>query len=69
MRETIKYTDAFDELQMIVSELEKSEVTIDELSEKVKRAAALIKICKSKLTVTEEDVNTILKDLSEGTQS
>ena len=54
---------------MIVSELEKSEVTIDELSEKVKRAAALIKICKSKLTETEEDVNTILKDLSEGTQS
>jgi len=69
MRETIKYTDAFDELQLIVSELEKSEVTIDELSEKVKRAAALIKICKSKLTETEEDVNTILKDLSEGTQS
>ena len=36
---------------------------IDELSEKVKRAAQLIKICKSKLSTTEEDVNKILREL------
>jgi exodeoxyribonuclease VII small subunit len=29
----------------------------------VKRAAELIKICKQKLTSTEEDVNAILKEL------
>lgn len=57
------YTEAFQELQQIVSEMEEGEITIDELSEKVKRAALLIKICKTKLTTTEEDVNKILKEL------
>jgi exodeoxyribonuclease VII small subunit len=63
MSETINYTDAFDELQQIVSEIEEGQITVDALAEKVKRAAILIKICKSKLTATEEDVNRILKDL------
>ena len=63
MSEEINYTAAFEELQEIVSEIEQGEITIDELSEKVKRAALLIKICKAKLSTTEEDVNKILKDL------
>ncbi|MGZ5134179.1 MAG: exodeoxyribonuclease VII small subunit [Flavitalea sp.] len=63
MNEKINYTDAFNELQQIVSEIEQGEISVDDLSEKVKRAAQLIKICKEKLTTTEEDVNKILKDL------
>jgi exodeoxyribonuclease VII small subunit len=63
MSDPIKYTEAFEELQTIVSEIEQGEISVDELSEKVKRAAFLIKICKSKLTTTEEDVNKILKEL------
>lgn len=63
MNETIKYTDAFEELQRIVLEIEQGEISVDELSEKVKRAATLIKNCKMKLTTTEEDVNQILKEL------
>ena len=39
------------------------EITVDELAIKVKRAAELIKVCKNKLTSTEEDVNLILKEL------
>lgn len=66
MAEKINYTEAFDELQEIVSEIEQGEISVDELSEKVKRAAMLIKICKAKLTSTEEDVNNILKDLEAG---
>jgi len=57
------YTEAFDELQRIVSEIEQGEISVDELSEKVKRAAFLIKICKQKLTSTEEDVDRILREL------
>jgi exodeoxyribonuclease VII small subunit len=57
------YTEAFNELQNIVSEIEAGEISVDELSEKVKRAALLIKICRKKLTSTEEDVNRILKEL------
>ena len=63
MTKEIKYTDAFEELQQIVVDIEDGEITVDELSVKVKRASELIKICKSKLTATEEDVNDILKEL------
>jgi exodeoxyribonuclease VII small subunit len=63
MSDKIKYTDAFDELQTIVSEIEQGEISVDELAEKVKRAALLIRICKTKLTSTEEDVTKILKEL------
>ena len=63
MSESENYTKAFEELQTIVSEIDQGEISVDELSEKVKRAAQLIKICKLKLTTTEEDVNRILKEL------
>jgi len=63
MSEQISYSDAFEELQQIVTEIEQGEISVDELSAKVKRAAHLITICKSKLTTTEEDVNKILKEL------
>jgi exodeoxyribonuclease VII small subunit len=59
----LKYTEAFEELQQIVREMEDGEITVDELSVKVKRATELIKICKNKLSSTEEDVNLILKEL------
>jgi exodeoxyribonuclease VII small subunit len=65
MGESIKYTEAYEELQQIVSDIEEGEISVDELSKKVKRASELIKICKAKLTETEDDVNQILKELSE----
>jgi exodeoxyribonuclease VII small subunit len=63
MNEKPTYTEAFEELQNIVSEIEEGQISVDELSAKVKRAAFLIKICKNKLSSTEEDVNKILKEL------
>lgn len=60
------YDKAFEELQTIVREIEDGEISVDELSEKVKRASELIKICKNKLSSTEEDVNKILKELEQG---
>ncbi|TAM98367.1 MAG: exodeoxyribonuclease VII small subunit [Chitinophagaceae bacterium] len=65
MSETVDYTEAFNELQEIVAEIEEGEISVDELSAKVKRAAQLIKICRKKLTSTEEDVHKILKELEE----
>lgn len=57
------YAEAFSELQVIVRELEEGEIGVDDLSEKVKRAAELIRVCKEKLQHTEEDVQQILKEL------
>ena len=63
MNKETNYTEAFEELKLIVSEIEQGEISVDQLSEKVKRAAQLIKICKEKLTSTENDVSKILKEL------
>jgi exodeoxyribonuclease VII small subunit len=63
MNEQPDYTAAFRELQTLISEMEDGEISVDALSEKVKRAALLIKICKDKLHATEEDVNKILAEL------
>ena len=63
MKNELLYTAAFEELQQIVRDMEAGEITVDELSVKVKRAAELIAICKNKLSSTEEDVNLILKEL------
>lgn len=63
MESTLDYTQAFEELQQIVSDIEQGEITVDELSDKVKRAAELIRICRNRLTTTEEDVNKIIKEL------
>ena len=61
----VNYVQAFEELQAIVTEIELGQITVDILSEKVKRASELITICKTKLTSTEEDVNQILKEMDQ----
>lgn len=58
------YTEASAELEQIVREIENAEISVDELSEKVKRAATLIQFCHQKLTQTEEDVQKVLDDIS-----
>lgn len=63
MNEKPNYEQAFEELQSIVMEIEQGEISVDELSNRVKRASILIKICKDKLSMTEEDVNQILREL------
>jgi len=62
-KEQPNYKDAFEELQAIIAEIEGGAIGVDQLSEKVKRAALLISICRDKLTTTEGDVNRILKEL------
>lgn len=64
MKKEIEYTKAIEELENIVSSIENEEVNVDELSVKVKRAAELIKACKAKLHNTEEEVNSILKEIN-----
>ena len=68
MKAQPNYKEAFEELQEIVLEIEQGEISVDELSEKVKRAAILIKICKAKLTNTEQDVAEILKELEQSSE-
>ena len=66
MKKDNSYVAAFSELQLLVTEIERGEISIDVLSEKVRRATLLIRICKEKLNETEEDVKLILKELESG---
>ncbi|KAF5069107.1 Exonuclease VII small subunit [anaerobic digester metagenome] len=65
MSKSITYTQAIAELETIVSEIENASIGVDELSEKVKRAAELIRFCRNKLTSTEKEVNSILKSIED----
>lgn len=56
----VKYEDAVRELEQIVRQMENNEFDIDQLSEKLKRAQMLIKLCKDKLTQTDEEIKKIL---------
>lgn len=60
----ITYTEAFEELKEIVDQLENDGISVDELTEKMKRATVLMKICRDKLTKTEEEVNKTIAELS-----
>ncbi|MGX8697378.1 MAG: exodeoxyribonuclease VII small subunit [Prevotella sp.] len=62
MSNEIKYEAAFAELQAIVRKMENDELDIDQMSEQLKRAQALIKLCKDKLTKTDEEIKKILSD-------
>jgi len=63
-KEKLKYDEAIAELEQIVNEMEYGEISVDELSIKIKRSAFLIDFCKKKLKSTEEDVESILKDMN-----
>jgi len=64
-KKRLTYDNALNELQNIVAEIEGEEISIDELSKNVKRAAELLKFCQNKLRQTEEDVNEILSQFDE----
>jgi exodeoxyribonuclease VII small subunit len=65
MNKELKYTEAYEELQSIVNDMEDSKISVDELDSKIKRASELLKICKDKLFKTEENVQKILDEIKD----
>jgi len=57
----LKYDKALERLQEIVTLLERKEITIDELSGKVKEAKLLVDFCREKLDDTEEEIKKIIR--------
>ncbi len=62
-KKEIKYSEAINEIEEILYQIENEELDIDVLSEKVKRVSSLIKICKKKLHQTETEVQKILNEI------
>jgi exodeoxyribonuclease VII small subunit len=57
------YNEAVAKLRRIVTDIEKGELDVDILSEKVKEATRLIKLCKEKLFKVDEEVKKVLEEL------
>ena len=61
-KEGMKYEQAVRELEEIVERMENDELDIDQLSEQLKRAKTLVKLCKDKLTKTDEEIKKLLSE-------
>ena len=61
----LRYGQAIGELRQILDGIEREEIDLDELSEKVERAAALIRSCRQRIERTEMRVQRVLDDLQQ----
>ena len=60
----LTYTEAVKELETILAELENnSEVNMDVIAEKVKRAAVLMELCKKQLHDLDEELEKMMENL------
>ena len=57
------YKEAVEKLRRIVAEIEQGDLDVDLLSDKVKEATRLIKLCKEKLYKADEEVKKVLEEL------
>ena len=59
------YNEAINEIEVILEKIENGEPDVDELTSLVKRAGYLIKLCRTKLQLTEKEINSILNEESD----
>lgn len=62
MDNTLKYEEAVAQLEAILRKMENNQLDIDSLTEQLKKAQQLVKLCKEKLTKTDEDIQKILNN-------
>lgn len=58
----MKYEEAIQKLEEIVSMMEEGTLDLDQLQDKLKEAQKLIKFCRDKLTKTDKEINKLLDD-------
>lgn len=61
--ESLGYAEAMRELEAILGELEGDQLDVDVLAARVQRAGELIKLCRSRITRAQADVDRIVTDL------
>lgn len=61
---TKTYSEKFEELTKIVKELERGDIAIDLMTEKINQALELLNECKDKLQTVNEDVQKIVEEIS-----
>ena len=62
VRKDLKYEEAMATLEQIVAHMENNELDLDTVSEELKKAQQLIKLCKDKLTKTDQEIRKLLNE-------
>ena len=63
--EEIRFGEAIEELEGILQKVEAEEIDIDDLAEELKKAAALLEVCRGKIRKAELEVTQIVQALEE----
>jgi len=63
-KKEFSFNEAVIKIEEILRNIENGELDVDKLSVEVKNASELIKQCQKKLKETEDEINSIFKDLS-----
>ena len=66
MPKEMKYEEAVRQLEDIVAKMESNELDVDSLSQQLKTAQKLIKLCKDKLSRADRDIKKILQNDNNG---
>ena len=61
-KQEMKYEEAVAQLETIVRRMETGELNLDSLADELKKAQKLIKMCKDKLTKTDEEIKKMLEE-------
>lgn len=62
----LSYDEAIEELNNILSSLQEETLSIDQLTDSIKRASELLESCNSRLISTEKEVNSVIQKLGLG---
>jgi len=62
-KKEIGFNQAVKQREEILKNIEEGEPDIDRLSDNIRKAAALIRICRQRLRETEEKIDGIISDL------
>ncbi len=62
------YNQSLAELEKILAELRSDSCDVDTLAARTRRAVELLKICRERLTTTEEELRSILASLQSSEQ-
>ncbi|MDM7919647.1 MAG: exodeoxyribonuclease VII small subunit [Methanosarcina sp.] len=63
-KKEFSFTDAVADIEKILQKIESGALDVDKLATEVKKASELIRQCQKKLKSTEEEINSIFRDLS-----
>lgn len=64
MKKEVTYEEAMGQLETIVQQIERGELSIDALSAKVKEATELVRKCKEILHTTDEAIEKMLETIN-----